>query len=122
MTGGIPEERAEGLVNMFLDDRLQDANEPPGLREAVTDRVSGRADDIGKRGGQQIGHLRSPSSRRIPDAYLADEEVIENEFQTAAAGIRIEAWHLRPRLALSGALFRDAHQAVLDVADLAGDA
>ena len=88
MTGGIPEERAEGLVNMFLDDRLQDANEPPGLRKAVIDRVSRRADDIGKRGWEQIGHLRSPSSRRIPDAYLADEEVIENELQTAAAGIR----------------------------------
>ena len=88
MTRGTPEERAEGLVNMFLDDRLQDANEPPGLRKAVIDRIAGRADDIGERGGQQIGHLRSPSSRRIPDAYLADEEVIENELQTAAAGIR----------------------------------
>ena len=61
MTGGIPEERAEGLVNMFLDDRLQDANEPPGLREAVTDRVSRRADDIGKRGGN-----RSASSGHRP--------------------------------------------------------
>ncbi len=73
---------------MFLDDRLQDANEPPGLREAVTDQVSRRTDDIGKRGWEQIGQLRSPSSRRIPDAYLVDEEVIENELQTAAAGIR----------------------------------
>lgn len=84
----MPEERAEKLVNMFLDDRLQDANEPPGLRKAVADRISRRANDIGQRGGQQIGQLRSPSSRRIPDAYLADEEVIENELQTAAAGIR----------------------------------
>lgn len=88
MTGGMPEERAKGVVSMFLGDRLQEANEPPGLREAVTDRISRRADDIEKRGWAQIDQLRSPSSRRIPDAYLVDEEVMENELQTAAAGIR----------------------------------
>jgi hypothetical protein len=37
---------------------------------------------------EQVGHLGSPSSRRILDAYLADEEVIENELQTVAASIR----------------------------------
>jgi hypothetical protein len=88
MSGGTPGERAEGLVNVFLDDRLKAANEPPGLRKAVIDRIVGQIDDIAERGGRQLGHLRSPSSRRIPDAYLADEEVIENELQTAAAGIR----------------------------------
>jgi len=88
MTWGTPEERAQGLVNMFLDERFEDANEPPGLREAVIGRVAGRVDDIGKRGREQIDHLRSPSSRRIPDAYLADEEMIENELQAGAAGIR----------------------------------
>ena len=88
MTWGTPEQRAEGLVDMFLDDRLQDANEPPGLRKAVIDGIAGRVDDIEEREAQQIRHLSSPSSRRIPDAYLADEEVIENELQTAAAGIR----------------------------------
>lgn len=88
MTWGTPEQRAEGLVSMFLDERLEDANEPPGLREAVIDRVARRIDDFGKRGREQIDHLRSPSSRRIPDAYLADEETIENELQTGAAGIR----------------------------------
>jgi hypothetical protein len=87
MTWGTPEERAQGLVNMFLDERFEDANEPPGLREAVIDRVAGRVDDIGMRGREQIDHLRSPSSRSIPDAYLADEEVIENELQKATAGI-----------------------------------
>ena len=47
MTRGTPEERAERLVDMFLDGRLQGANEPPGLRKAVIDRIAGRADDIG---------------------------------------------------------------------------
>lgn len=88
MTGGTPQEQAEGLVNMFLDERLDGANEPPGLREAVIDRVAGRLEDFGKRGREQIEQLRSAPSRRIPDAYLADEEAIENELQTGAAGIR----------------------------------
>ncbi|MDQ3154923.1 MAG: hypothetical protein M3R63_25385 [Actinomycetota bacterium] len=88
MTWGTPQERAEGLVNMFLGERLEGADEPPGLREAIIDGVAGRIDDLGKRGREQIDQLRSPSSRRIPDAYLADEEAIENELQTGAAGIR----------------------------------
>jgi len=52
MTRGTPEERAEGLVNIFLDGRLHDANEPPGLRKAVIDGIAGRADDIGERGSR----------------------------------------------------------------------
>lgn len=88
MTWGTPEERAEELVNMFLDDRLQASNDPPGLREAIIDRVSRRVDDYGKRGREQVSQLRSAWSRRVPNAYLADEEGTENEFQMAAAGIR----------------------------------
>jgi hypothetical protein len=88
MTSATPEERAEGLVALFLDDRLEHANEPRGLREAIIDRLVGQVDDIGNRFGEQIDHLRSPSARRIPDAYLADEEVVENELQVGAAGIR----------------------------------
>ena len=88
MTWGTPEQRAKGLVDMFLDDRIKEANEPPGLRKAVIGGIAGRVDDIEERARQQIRHLSSPSSRRIPDAYLADEEVIEDELQTAAAGIR----------------------------------
>lgn len=88
MTPRTPRAKVEGLVNMFLDKRLGHANEPPGLREAVIDRVASRVDHISKRGGEQIGHLRSPSSRRTPDAYLVDEELIENELQRAAAGVR----------------------------------
>lgn len=83
-----PQERVEGLVKLFLDDRLEDANTPPGLREAIVDRVARLSDDIGKRCGEQIDQLRSPSTSRIPDAYFNDEEVVENELQIGAAGIR----------------------------------
>jgi hypothetical protein len=65
MTSATPEEQAEGLVTLFLDERLKDANEPPGLREAVTDMLVGQVDDIGKRFRQQIDHLRIGSARRI---------------------------------------------------------
>jgi hypothetical protein len=82
------ERRAERLVSMFLGDRLDDANEPPGLREAIIDRVALSADKIRKRGQTQIDHLRSPSSSRLPDAYLVDEEILENNLQAIAAGIR----------------------------------
>jgi hypothetical protein len=88
MTWETPHQHAAGLVDAFLDKRLKDANEPPGLREAVIDQVQDRVDEIRKRGGNQIGSLRSSWSRRMPDAYLADEEVLENELQTGAAGIR----------------------------------
>ncbi|GGL88616.1 hypothetical protein [Micromonospora yangpuensis] len=88
MTSATPEERADGLMTLFLDDRLKDANEPPGLREAIVERLVGQVDDIGKRFGEQIDHLRSSWAKRMPDAYLADEEVVENELQAIAAGIR----------------------------------
>lgn len=81
-------ELAEWLVNMFLGDRLENANNPPGLRQAVTGRVAQKADDIRKRSQAQVNQLRSTSSTRLPDAYLADEENLENELQTGAAGIR----------------------------------
>lgn len=42
MTWGTPEQRAEGLVDMFLDDRIKEANEPPGLRKAVIGGIGGR--------------------------------------------------------------------------------
>lgn len=88
MTSATPAERADGIVIHFLDDRLEDANEPPGLREAIADRLVNQVDDIGERLGQQLSQLRSVSSRRMPDAYLADEQVIEDELQGSAAGIR----------------------------------
>jgi hypothetical protein len=88
MTSVTPEEQAKGIVTLFLDDRLENANEPPGLREAIIDRLAGQIDDIGKLLREQIDHLRSPSAGRIPNAYLAGEQVAENELQATAAGIR----------------------------------
>ena len=81
-------ELAEKLVNMFLGDRLDHANEPPGLRQAITERVAAEADSIRKRSQAQVNQLRSPSSKRLPDAYLADEENLENELQMGGASIR----------------------------------
>ena len=83
-----PEEQAEELVTQFLDDRLKGADEPPGLREATISRLVGQVDNIRNRFSEQVDHLRSSWSTRIPDAYLADEEAVEDELQAAAAGIR----------------------------------
>jgi len=88
MTSTTPENQAEGLVNLFLGDRIEDANEPPGLRQAIVDRIVAQAGQIEKRCGEQIDHLRSPSAQRIPDAYFVDEEIVENELQISAAGVR----------------------------------
>ena len=88
MTTPSPRERAEGLVDLFLDERLEGASEPPGLREAIIKGVELRCDEIRQRGSEQIQQQRSPSSRRIPDAYLHDEVVLEDELQKGAAGIR----------------------------------
>lgn len=86
MTGA--EEQADWLVNEYLGQRLEDANEPPGLRAAVSARIAQRVDDLRQRLREQSRYLRSPSSRRIPDAYLADEEALEDELQIGASGIR----------------------------------
>lgn len=80
--------QARGLVELFLDERLRNANEPPGVREAVIDKVADNLETIQTRCGEQIGQLRSPSSTRIPDAYFNDEEETENALQQAGAGIR----------------------------------
>ncbi|MBB2988514.1 hypothetical protein [Terracoccus luteus] len=88
MTWDTPQKRAEGLVEMFLGERLRDSSEPPGIRDAVVNVLLDRVEDIQKRSVEQISQLRSPSSRRIPDAYFNDEEEPENALQTVGAGIR----------------------------------
>lgn len=88
MTWNSPREQAEGLVHLFLDERLADANEPPGVREAVIQSLVDQVETIKHRSSEQIGQLRSPSSQSIPDAYFNDEEDSENALQQAAAGIR----------------------------------
>lgn len=88
MTRNTSRGQVEGLVRFYLNDRLADANEPPGVREAVIQNLVDRIDIVKQRSGEQIGQLRSPASQRIPDAYFNDEEEIENAIQLAAAGMR----------------------------------
>lgn len=80
--------RAEALVDLFLGERLRTADDLPGLKDAVVGSLLDQLDDIGERGREQIDQLRSPSSSRVPDAFLADEQTIEDELQRCAAGIR----------------------------------
>jgi hypothetical protein len=80
--------QTEGLVKIFLDDRLRGAQDPPGVRDAVASKIAPQLKAVQDRCGEQISQLRSPSSRRIPDAYFHDEEVLENALQEAVAGIR----------------------------------
>lgn len=88
MTWSGPREQAEALVRLFLDDRLTDAGEPPGVREAVIQEVVAQVEPMEQRFRRQVDQLRSPSSKRIPNAYFADEEALENALQYAAAGVR----------------------------------
>ena len=88
MTRNSPREQIEGLVHLFLDERLARANEPPGVLESVIQSMVGQVETIKVRTSEQIDQLRSPSSHSIPDAYLNDEEEVENALQHAAAGIR----------------------------------
>ncbi len=80
--------RAQAMVAMAVGDRLELAEEPPGFRLAITGGVLARLDSITARMREQFEHLRTPSSRRIPDAYYADEQETENELQKVGAGLR----------------------------------
>lgn len=93
MNSGAPVHHVEGLVGMYLDERLREANEPPGVRDVIVDDLANRIDNIAERVREQIGQLSSPSARRIPDAYFHDEEEVENVLQTASAGIRSALIH-----------------------------
>lgn len=88
MTWNSPRQQVEGLVRLFLDARISDANEPPGVREAVIHDLLDRVTTVMQRSKEQIRQLRSLSSQRIPDAYFSDEEELENALQQVAAGIR----------------------------------
>lgn len=80
--------RAQAMVEMAVGHRLELAGEPHGLRGAIVDGVVLRIDGISARFREQFDHLRTPSSRRIPDAFYADEQETENELQKVAAGVR----------------------------------
>lgn len=81
-------ERAQRLVDEILADRLDEMDEYPNLLEEVVGAVANRFDFISERMKQQFENLCSPSSKRTPDAYFADEEAAEDELQTAAGGVR----------------------------------
>ncbi|RKS04929.1 hypothetical protein DFP74_0509 [Nocardiopsis sp. Huas11] len=88
MNWNSPRGHAEGLVKLFLEDRLNDARNPPGVREAVVQSLVEQVETMKQRCSEQIDQLRTPSSQRIPDAYFNDEEEPENALQQVAAGIR----------------------------------
>jgi len=81
-------QRAQAMVTMAIGDRLSAISEPQGVRDAVTDGVLARLDSITSRLRNQFDHLRTQGSRRIPDAYYADEMETENELQKVSAGLR----------------------------------
>lgn len=89
MTRNNPLEQAEDLVHLLLNGRLAHANEPPGVRDSVVQKMVGQAETINERTSEQIDQLRSPSSRSFPDAYLNYEEEAENALQQAAAGGKV---------------------------------
>lgn len=81
-------EDAQLLVNEMLADRLDEIGEYPRLFEDVVAGIARRVDVVSERVRQQFEHLRSGHSKRIPDAFFADEEAAEDELQVAAAGVR----------------------------------
>lgn len=82
-----PRDIARGTIEEYLDERLQLAQQPPGLREAVETRFAAKSDDIAQRGKNQIKQLEARDPNR-PHVYYAHEEVLETDLQQAAAGIR----------------------------------
>lgn len=80
---------AEALADEYLGPRIEAAGRRLGLRDAVVDLItaefSGAADELM---GEQFRHLKHPHSKRLPDAYLADEATADNALQRAAAGLR----------------------------------
>lgn len=78
---------ARETIEEYLDERLQLAQQPPGIREAVEVRFTAKSDDIAQRGKNQIKQLKARAPNR-PHVYYAHEEALETELQQAAAGIR----------------------------------
>lgn len=84
-----PEEFAAHLVDHHLGARLDAADAPAGLREAVvdlvTDALPGHVEPLMD---AQLDALTRPGRTQYPDAYLADEAAAEDALQQAAAGLR----------------------------------
>lgn len=88
MTKADPLARATSMVDYCVGRRIGAAGEVPGLREAIAQGLAGRLGSIVERAREQLDHLGIPNSRRIPEAYFADEQETEDELQRTAAGIR----------------------------------
>ncbi|GGV50666.1 hypothetical protein GCM10010293_61850 [Streptomyces griseoflavus] len=93
-----PQRYAAHLVDHYLGARIDATGPAPGLREAVIDLVAaaipGHLEPLMR---TQLDLLTHPSSRRFPDAYLADRATAEDALQKAAAGLRTalaQAGHL----------------------------
>jgi hypothetical protein len=78
------------LVETYAGKRLAAADEPAGLRESTSALTAAALsmDAFERLIRGRLEQLRHPSSRAIPDAYLADEAAVEDALQRAAAGIR----------------------------------
>ena len=82
-----PHDIARETIEEYLDERLQLALQPPGIREAVEARFVAKSDDIAQRGKNQIKQLKARGPDR-PQVYYAHEEALETDLQQVAAGIR----------------------------------
>jgi hypothetical protein len=84
---------AEGLVDGYLGFRLEQAGDPPGLREAAADLAATAfaSPDLEQLMRHQLEQLRGLHSKAVPDAYFADEAATEDALQRAAAGLRVAA-------------------------------
>jgi len=84
---------ADALVDGYLGSRLEQAGDPPGLREAVVDLAATAFanPDLEELMRHQLEQLRGRGSKAIPDAYFADEAATEDALQRAAAGLRVAA-------------------------------
>lgn len=80
-------EFAKDAVNEYLGERLELAQRPPGLRDAVEARFADMCDEVTDRVKNQIKHLDARDLDR-PQAYYAHQEALETSLQEAAAGIR----------------------------------
>jgi len=82
-----PQEIAAGVVEEYLEERLELAQQPPGLRKAVEARFAAMSNEVTQRGKNQIKQLEARGPNR-PHVYYAHEEALETCLQEASAGIR----------------------------------
>lgn len=82
-----PREIAKGAIEEYLEERLELAQWPPGLREAIETRFAAKHHEVTNRAKSQIKQLKARGPDR-PQVYYAHEEALETSLQEAAAGIR----------------------------------